>query len=50
MACLWYVAHEWAIGMHGLRYGVFEVLKRIVFEGFKVSQKKRCGKGIFLTP
>ena len=31
-------AGEWAVGFHGLRRDVLEVLRRIAFEGFKVFQ------------
>ena len=38
-------AGEWAVGFHGLRRDVLEVLKCIAFEGFKVFQGKHSEWG-----
>jgi hypothetical protein len=38
-------AGEWAVGFHGLRRDVLEVLKRIAFEGFKVFEGKNSEWG-----
>jgi hypothetical protein len=39
-------AGEWAVGFHGIRRDVLEVLKRIAFEGFKVFGGKHSEWGV----